>query len=747
MKYALAVTTIAMAVLAACSSSPNSHPTSTVMNAQPQKIVGLLEVKIQGIGDGGTPFSSARFVDPASLKPGLQAKTFDVYPVNGSNAINDVQIVSANTSFFDDDRASPPQRYISSSFDLVNRYANSFGNLTLVAVDVPGVTLGGTAVANMSTAAGTAIMSTSVARSFQPMHAMRATQLGLEVNPNLANVQFFTADETTSDNPNGLGYIAHDASVLPNSGTVLDYGFVASNRLGGRTIMLRNTSSDCTVDACKGTVTLSYKLPRLNPRASNPWAFSLYFVVADDGVNRISQSLEEQTANTVAGGLTWTGWDGVRTLSGSIVPNGPTVERLCRVRTAITPDAFLKLPSGSLDFCFGVGGKVSTSIGANFGGANALEIQADGKIVVAGDDLYVRPGGFGDQDFTLVRYMPNGGLDFGFGVNGKVSTPIGPGNDSAFALGIQSDGKIVVAGNMSNGNNNDFAVVRYNTNGSLDTTFDTDGIVTTGFGVNNDDARALVIQSDGKILVAGSTSNSTSDLMLVRFNTNGSLDTTFDTDGKLSTDFGSSYEVASSVGIQSDGKILVAGTSTSGGISADFALARYNTNGSLDTTFDGDGKVTTAISATDDNATALRIQSDGKIVLAGYSSSNGFDSSIVLARYNTNGSLDTTFDTDGKVITVFGANFDDARALGIQSDGKILIAGRNGSTYGEYDVLLARYNPNGSLDTTLDGDGQTTIDLGSSGDIARALGIQSDGKVVIAGSGGSAIFATARFHP
>ena len=228
--------------------------------------------------------------------------------------------------------------------------------------------------------------------------------------------------------------------------------------------------------------------------------------------------------------------------------------------------------------------------------------------------------------------------------------------------------------------------------GDLDTTFDTDGKVTTAIGTSDDNGTAVAIQSDGKIVAAGLSLNGTSyDFALARYNTNGTLDTTFDTDGKVVTPFGSSIDIAYSVAIQADGKIVAAG-SYNNGTDNDFALARYNTNGSLDTTFDTDGKVVTSFGSGYDVAHSVAIQSDGKIVAAG-GYDNGTDWDFALARYNTNGSLDTTFDTDGKVVTPFGSGDDEAYGVAIQSNGKIVVAG-DGQVDAKHRFAVARYLDN-----------------------------------------------------
>jgi uncharacterized delta-60 repeat protein len=396
---------------------------------------------------------------------------------------------------------------------------------------------------------------------------------------------------------------------------------------------------------------------------------------------------------------------------------------------------------GDLDTTFDTDGKVTTAVGSGTDAAKSVVLQSDGKIVAAGNSS----NGTND-DFAVVRYNVDGSLDTTFDTDGKVTTAVGSGDDVAYSVVLQSDGKIVAAGYSYDGSNYDFAVVRYNTNGSLDTTFDTDGKVTTAVGSGTDVAYSVVLQSDGKIVVAGYSYNGTNnDFAVVRYNTNGSLDTTFDTDGKVTTAIGSGTDAANSVVLQSDGKIVATGYSYNGS-NHDFAVVRYNTNGSLDTTFDTDGKVTTAVGLGDDLAYSVVLQSDGKIVVAGYSS-NGSDYVFAVVRYNIDGSLDTTFDTDGKVTTAIGSGTDVAYSVVLQSDGKIVAAGysNNGTNV---DFAVVRYNTNGSLDTTFDTDGKVTTAVGLGGDAAYSVVLQSDGKIVAAGyshNGTNDDFAVVRY--
>src|SRR3990172_2957508 len=339
---------------------------------------------------------------------------------------------------------------------------------------------------------------------------------------------------------------------------------------------------------------------------------------------------------------------------------------------------------GDIDTTFGTNGKVTTAIGSGDDYAYALGIQSDGKIVAAGYSSDMVSGYSGRYYFALVRYNSNGTLDTTFGTGGKVTTPIGTGNDIVFALGIQSDGKIVVAGQTDVGADTHFALARYNTNGALDSTFGAGGIVTTDISDYNS-ARALAIQSDGKIVVAGYTSiGGYNDFTVVRYNTDGSLDSTFGiaNSGIALADFGGD-DYADALGIQSDGRIVVAGRS----FGNDFAVVRFNDDGTLDTTFGTNGIVTTEI--VNASASAMRIQSDGKIVAAGRTSvGGGYD--FALVRYNANGSLDTSFGTNGIVTTPIGGYTEYVSALGIQSDGKIVAAGNSHSGV-NVDFAVVRY--------------------------------------------------------
>ena len=394
------------------------------------------------------------------------------------------------------------------------------------------------------------------------------------------------------------------------------------------------------------------------------------------------------------------------------------------------------LAEGDLDTSFGGGdGIVTTAVGyMDYG--NSVAVQADGKILVAGSS---NNGYKSYSDFALTRYNSDGTPDTSFDSDGIVTTDIGNSSDSGQSVAVQADGKILVAGYSNNGSNSDFALVRYNSDGTPDNSFDSDGIVTTAVGTSSDYGYSLAVQADGKILVAGYSNNgSNNDFALVRYNSDGTTDNSFDSDGIVTTAIGTSNDYGNSVAVQADGKILVGGYSTNGSNFdfADFALVRYNANGTPDNSFDTDGIVTTDFGTSNDRGQSVAVQADGKILVAGTSYNGGSNDGFALVRYNANGTTDTSFDTDGIVTTDIGNSSDSGQSVAVQADGKILVAGDsyNGST--NYDFALVRYNTNGTTDTSFDSDGKVTTDVGTTNDSGYSVAVQADGKILVAGDSG-----------
>ncbi len=395
---------------------------------------------------------------------------------------------------------------------------------------------------------------------------------------------------------------------------------------------------------------------------------------------------------------------------------------------------------GSLDVTF-AGGKVTTAIGAANDVGKSVAQQFDGKVVVAG---YSYNGN--DSDFAVARYLANGQSDPSFG-GGQVTTDLGSDNDRACGVAVQSDGRIVVAGYTGSGEGVDFALVRYNSNGTLDTTFGGTGKVITDMSGSADFGAGVALQIDGKILVTGCAYNGfNDDFAVVRYNLNGSLDTAFGFGGRVTSDFGDTGDYAYCIAVQGDGKIVIAGESLRGD-NYDFAVVRYLSSGTFDSSFGSGGRVFTAIGDSDDAAKGVAVQSDGGIVAAGYAYSNdGADFAAV--RYTVTGALDGGFGSgDGKVTTTIGSGVDAGYGVVVQSDGKIVVAGESWNG-GNYDFSMLRYRADGTLDTGFGTSGKVITPIGTGNDRGLGVALQSDGSILMAGStviGNNTDFAVVRY--
>jgi uncharacterized delta-60 repeat protein len=391
----------------------------------------------------------------------------------------------------------------------------------------------------------------------------------------------------------------------------------------------------------------------------------------------------------------------------------------------------LSAQNGALDPSFSSDGKLTLAYGSANDGAYALAVQSDGKIIVGGFTV-----ANGKTNFALARYNANGTLDNSFDSDGKVSTVFGNGNNIITGLAIQPDGKIIVVGNagLANLSGSMVAVLRYNSDGSLDTGFDGDGIVTTSYGGGFESAAALALQADGKIVVVGSLKNGTkTEFGVIRYLTNGSLDNSFSSDGIITTNFGTNYNDAYAVAIQPDGKIVAAGRAFDGA-QFNFALARYIPQGVLDDSFLS-GRVVTNIDNKGGLARAVAIQPDGKIVAAGYVESGG-DHDFALARYNPDGFPDNSFGGDGSFVTALTSGDEEITSMILQPDGKIVVAGNTftGPQATNSDFALIRYLSNGTRDNSFGANGLVTTSFSNIEDIVHALALQPDGKIVAAGS-------------
>jgi uncharacterized delta-60 repeat protein len=398
------------------------------------------------------------------------------------------------------------------------------------------------------------------------------------------------------------------------------------------------------------------------------------------------------------------------------------------------------IPTGEmLDTSFGTSGIVTTKFDNRPSSILGLGLQSDGKIVVLGSAKVSDD----NSDYTyrkfLTRYSPNGVMDTSFGTNGI--TPVEFEFFNASAMELQADGKIVVGGGGGQ-----VSVARYNNNGALDTSFGTNGISHLDIYEHNGSVRDVAIQSDGKIVLVGDHTQGQAnytEFFIARFTSSGQVDTSFVANGFNIIDSLPNYRYAygEAVAIQADGKIVISGNMTDNDGKSNLALVRLNQDGSYDKTgfgTNGRGNVITLIPDFQTSDGALVIQADGKIVAFGEANSN-----LVLVRYNTNGTLDTTFGGTGIVSTDSGQT-DQARDLTLQTDGKIIVCGTIWNANSK-DILLARYNTDGSLDTSFGTNGMSVTNIGMNNDAGSEIIRQPDGKVIVGGaSGQNALLA--RYH-
>lgn len=365
---------------------------------------------------------------------------------------------------------------------------------------------------------------------------------------------------------------------------------------------------------------------------------------------------------------------------------------------------------GDLDTSFDGNGKKTI----NFGGidsANAVLVQSNGRIVVAGD-------GAAANSFCVARLRANGAFDTTFGSGGRRTIDFGGDSGSLLGAALQPDGRIVLAGRSDL----QVAVARVNPSGSLDTTFSGDGKKLFSWG-GFSEATSVLVLPNGKILLAGFFGPEGGNIQVARLNANGALDNTFGTGGKAPVDFGGD-DFGLAMARQANGRIVVAGQSRVTGQSVGSAVVtRLRASGTLDPDFGGNGRVTLP---GDGIARAVLVQPDRQIVVAGNASGSAM---MTVTRLNPNGSLDATFDGDGTATIDFGVTADLAGGAVLQPDGKIVVAG---STQAGGDVAVGRLNANGSPDTTFGSGGKATVDFGAA-TFGFAVALQPNGRIVVAG--------------
>jgi uncharacterized delta-60 repeat protein len=383
---------------------------------------------------------------------------------------------------------------------------------------------------------------------------------------------------------------------------------------------------------------------------------------------------------------------------------------------------------GELDKTFGSSGKVNVGIVGYYDIAKQVALQNDGKIVVVG---YGKESLASFKGISMARYLSNGELDLDFGDYGIVVAKVSDREGEAHSIAIQKDGKIVVTGYSisSSTNNEEITLARFNVSGNIDNTFGKRGVVITSISSQKDIGECVAVQSDGKVVVVGTTDHKpTTDIVLVRYDENGSIDYNFGIGGIVITDIKSSMDIGKSLVIQSDGKMIVSGFTYI--INKFFmTLLRYDSYGVLDPTFGNSGIVITEINGRRGKMD-LALQSDGKIILVGPSEVESSHHFTVL-RFNDDGSLDKSFGNNGVTKTIIG-NYSEAESVALDYNGNIVVAGT--TELGNEQFVVAMYDKNGMLvsDFGLDGIVKTSF-IKNSVDRAHSVVIDSDGNIIVAG--------------
>jgi len=381
--------------------------------------------------------------------------------------------------------------------------------------------------------------------------------------------------------------------------------------------------------------------------------------------------------------------------------------------------------SSFLDYSFGNNGIITTAVGNADDGINAIEIQSDGKIVTAGYSY----DGSGEK-ITVARYLDNGALDLSFNSTGVLAICINGFNDVGKDLVIQQDGKIVVAGYTFNGYNDDFAIVRLNMDGSIDSSFSHNGHFVFPFGDANDRCTSIISLNDGSFIAAGSTYNGYNhDLALVKLTSNGFLDSSFGDNGIITLDL-STDEYIESIALQPDGKLLVAGNYIDG-IHQQFFLVRFTLNGQLDLEYDYNG-IKMITNTYNHKIYSLVIQNDNKAVVGGFKWRDD-DYSMMLQRFDSEGDTDPSFgNIDNGIFNEmnFISNIQD---LKIMTDGSIISAGNifSGSST---NVFVVRFSISGTIDKNFGDNGILITNVNQGNDNVNALAIQDNGKIILAGN-------------
>jgi uncharacterized delta-60 repeat protein len=708
MKKINTIVVLAFAALAACTTNPVT-PTNLeaikkpVVDAKKTQVLGVLEVEISS--EQGS-VSSAKFI---AANSGLSAKGVAV-PINSSNWV----FTPGTTTFMTD----ATFKYLQNTITLENKTGSSFSNLTMYALNTP-TNLGGTAFSNIKTLAGvplTGVTADNVARAVMPTHGMSSVTT---VDASKADMMVYTPAEVAAVQ----AQLVAPGFTMP-SPKVLEYGFVARNFAGTARAIGTSAAGCPSGPTCnKAKITWAFKFPLSLPGSSTLGKFTMQYVVVNEPGTFATQSLEEQTAGTVAG-LSTVASSSVadwRTLGGTGI-HGAKVNPVCGAITATGPGpVFMGTTrvSGELDTCFatsGVHDRYSFSVTCSFlyGLLESLAnpvVQSDGKIIMIGAS---------NGRFGVVRLNRDGSADESFGTGGCARTGLpGIGSRYPYSVVIQPDGKIVVVGSVGYGGIRDWMLARFKTDGTLDDTFDGpngngNGQFEYNFGADEYASKVMLQTISGvtKLVVAGTsgTSGYGDHYTLVRLSmTDGSFDTSFNGTGINAEFIGGDLPNAA---MDSSGRVVTAG----------YNLVRYNVNGTIDSSF-GTNPVVSLGNATQ-SIDFTTIGGVEKIYAA---------SAAYLYRLNSNASLDTTFNNPNGFICYYTCNNYQVSDVKVQSNNRVLLTLSNGQ--------IRRLFADGSPDTAFGVNGISSIPSGG------GLTLQNDGKFLNVGNDPTVGLSVSRFNP
>ncbi|MGY2895651.1 hypothetical protein [Deinococcus sp. UYEF24] len=704
-------------LLAACAQPSATVPVVTQPPvATSPTLLGYIEVTA-GKQDGTAP--SVQWVEPTAN--GLRPLALAQVPLNLQ--LHGDQNV---TWSFDDGKT----RYLATTLDVRNLASTpqDTKNVYFLAMDTP-QTIGDTAISSILNDDGQRIADLDVARHIFPTHGVIPPG---QVQQPSADFVAFSEDEITQ--------------LKPAQGNVLfPWGFGVRHCLSVTCDKFNRTipASDAR-NSYDAIVTFAFQAPVLSSAKTPDAVRAVYAVYKDVGANpRLSQSLQEQAAGTVAGlpsipsgffatkfpGSTLQGGGWLSNLRISGTPSNPTSLMLPPSTTTPTPPA---------DPCPGASGTPVTCFSpVQIGGfSDALGVDAQGRILVAGTTV----SNFnGQKTLSLSRYTADGKLDSSFGTGGTVTLT----DQRADALIVTPDGRIIVVGGNS--------VLQFTTSGALDTTFGTGGIALT-----NLTASAVALSADNKIVVAGSTvrvnSDTTTsfDFAVARFTSAGKPDTTFGTGGQVVTHLAGYSAQATAVAVTGEGKVVITGLvdDPANGLTnphQKFTVVRYTPAGSLDSSFGTNGVVFTSFGGTNEPSKDLALTATGGIIVLGTSDVTTLNSAV-LAKYTSSGQLDTSFGTGGKTVLMQPTNFGlpsfyftAANSLTLARDGKILVVGTNRySLYfndTNYMTGVVRFTPSGQVDTTFGTQGfiKPTVP-NRNGPQGRSILETLNGKILVAGT-------------